>query len=208
VQERPQARTEGLVSEWAEEDLLIYDRTTNVAHSLSGAASRVWGLCDGELTVDEIAERTGIHAELVLHALDEIDGCGLLDHGPVLGDRISRRQMTKRIVGVGGAAFLAPMVFSVGVAAAQSGASCPATLTCGSSTGQCDASGDAGFGSVVGQTSCICYQNAVGDCNPVVSATSCAVYEGKCKGNNSLLCCDPSATCASGKGGIGKGCSS
>ena len=125
--DRPYARREALVYESVDGQLVIYDELTQVAHSLSSAATLVWEACDGEHTVEEIASERGLTTDMVLRAIAELDTCGLLDHGPTPG--YSRRDAAKRIAQVGGAAFAAPLIYSVAIAPAMAAASCAADGT-------------------------------------------------------------------------------
>lgn len=121
---RPQRRNEGIVSERVDDDLVVYDQESHQAHCLSGAAALVWDCCDGSLSVDEIGRELGIQSELVAQALSELIRCRLLDEGPVLVRDYSRREAAVKLAKVGGAAFMAPMIYSVVIAAPASALSC------------------------------------------------------------------------------------
>jgi hypothetical protein len=124
MRDRPQARSEGVYVELFDDELVVYDRATQTAHSLSAAAARVWEACDGHRSAVDIAEQLGLAPDLVAQALAELDECRLLDDGPALLEaNITRRQAAKRLGAVGGAAFAAPLIYSVTVGPASAAAS-------------------------------------------------------------------------------------
>jgi Coenzyme PQQ synthesis protein D (PqqD) len=128
VQERPTALSEGVYVERIEDECVVYNRTTETAHSLSAAAARVWDSCDGRHSADQLAEELRLAPELVWQALAELDECGLLQDDPVEHiDGITRRQAAKRLGKVGGLALTAPLIYSVTIGAASAAAS---PLTC------------------------------------------------------------------------------
>lgn len=128
---RPRARTEDVITERVDDELVVYDARTQVAHCLSRDAAVVWERCDGNLSTSEIAGRLDISQEAVERAVEAISECGLLDVPPVIGEHkrtYSRREATFRLAKAGGAAFAAPLIYSAvvgSVAAAQSPGSLP-----------------------------------------------------------------------------------
>jgi hypothetical protein len=132
--DRPQARSEGIIDERVDDDLVLYDRETHTAHSLSAAAAKVWEYCDGTLSAAEIGAQLELETALVEQALAELSESGLLVDAPA--NLISRRQAAKRLVRVGGAALAAPLIYSVAIGPATAAASpvaCAAS-TCASGT--------------------------------------------------------------------------
>ena len=77
--ENPKTRSEGLIVRSAGDDLVVYDIKTDRASALSGAASTVFGLCDGGRDPEAIAVEIGEDAEIVRVALDRIARAGLLE---------------------------------------------------------------------------------------------------------------------------------
>lgn len=118
---RPQARAEGLVAERVGQELVIYDETSQTAHSLAPDAALVWGKCDGRMSEAEIASKLALPAQVVEQAVGEFRDSGLL----IDGGGITRRQAGKRFAAVGGAALAAPLLYSVAVPGAAL-----AALTC------------------------------------------------------------------------------
>jgi hypothetical protein len=151
MHDRPRARTEGVVSERIDGELVVYDAATQTAHCLSPEAASVWDRCGGDLSILEIADRLELPSESVEHALAALRECGLLDEGPVAvddgaasGRAYSRREAAFRLAKVGGAAFAGPLVYSVAVGTAQaafSGTPFPACGTTGAATLGANASG-------------------------------------------------------------------
>ena len=130
--DRPQARTEGVVFERVDDELIVYDRDTQTAHCLTPDVASVWELCDGHLSVGEIAQRLALTREAVQRSVDALDACLLLDPGPVGPPAYSRRQAAVRLASAGAAAFAAPLIYSAAVgsnaaAASHLAAGCPVT---------------------------------------------------------------------------------
>ena len=98
-------------------ELCIYEWTTTTVHALNPAAARVWELCDGSTTIDEMiaAVRRDLQApgarSIVEHALTQFDRAGLLERGTLagIGPLLSRRALLRRI----GAAAAIPVVTSI-----------------------------------------------------------------------------------------------
>jgi hypothetical protein len=98
-------------------ELCIYEWTTKTVHALNPAATRVWEMCDGSTTVDDMiaAVRRNLNAPgataIVQHALTQFDRAGLLEPGTLagVGPLVSRRALLRRI----GAAAAIPVVTSI-----------------------------------------------------------------------------------------------
>ena len=96
-------------------ELCIYEWTTKTVHALNPAAARVWEMCDGVTTVDDMiaaARRNSPGAELIVqHALAQFERAGLLEQGTLAGVApvVSRRAMLRRI----GVAAAIPVVTSI-----------------------------------------------------------------------------------------------
>lgn len=142
------ARRNDVVVEDVSDELLIYDRRTDVAHCLSEVAALVWRTCERGATLGEIAEQisqrdlagSGVDAaELANTAVAELVEKGLLETSgaAAAAGLVSRRQALRKMAGVGAAAIAGPLVVSAAVpTAAFAAASCSsASGTCGSETG-------------------------------------------------------------------------
>lgn len=136
VQFRPKARTDAVVAERVDDGWVIYDERSHRAHYLSGAAGSVWDCCDGELSPEQIATRLELEPETVERAVAELVQAGLLEarsaeHG------YSRREATIRLAQAGGAAFAAPLIYSVAVpTSAFAAASCVGKTAPGCAAGK------------------------------------------------------------------------
>ena len=120
---RPKARVEGLLTEWVEGELVIYDETGQMAHSLSAEAASVWDRCDGRRSQSDIASQLEISPEIVRQAVAQFDAEGLL----ATEAGYTRRKVGKRFAAVGGAALAAnALLYSVPVAASAKACSHPA----------------------------------------------------------------------------------
>jgi hypothetical protein len=114
----PIARTQDLIVEELGDELLVYDRRTDVAHSLNAVATAVWRGCDGATDLDALAAALAPSAghedaeALALRALDELREKGLLETPRATAPGLSRRQALGRIAGVGMAAVAAPLIVS------------------------------------------------------------------------------------------------
>lgn len=125
----PVARTENLLIQEVDDELMVYDQEGNTCHCLNPVAARVWHYCDGYNTVDDISkfleEELEISADtdirdLVWLALEELESFGLMKEylrEPIpIKMGLSRRKVlgkTGRLAGglVAGALF--PMVQSI-----------------------------------------------------------------------------------------------
>ena len=196
MHDRPLPRSEGIVTERVDDDLVVYDKESHVAHSLSRTAASVWDRCDGERTPEEIGRELALEPELVTQALDELSRCGLLDEGPSAVGDYSRREAAVRFAKVGGAAFAAPLIYSVVIGSAAAAASCKPNGTVVTTT--CTGTGGAGTkGTDATCCSGTCYQGSGGTTTCVVATclqagALCVLggncCSGSCSGLITLVC--------------------
>jgi hypothetical protein len=98
-------------------ELCIYEWTTKTVHALNPAAARVWEMCDGRTTVDDMTaavrrdQNVPDASSIVAHALAQFDRAGLLEPGTLagVGPLVSRRALLRRI----GVAAAIPVVTSI-----------------------------------------------------------------------------------------------
>lgn len=152
MERMPSARSEGLIVESLEDELLVYDSERDRAHSLNAVAATVWELSDGRREAAVLAETAAaklgepVSEAAVWRALSQLDERGLLVGAlprRMSGPEYSRRQALRRMGMIGAsAAFAAPLVKSIVVpTAAQAGASCvPQGGVCGIRGQGCDTS--------------------------------------------------------------------
>jgi hypothetical protein len=112
----PRTRQDGLLEEAVGEELLLYDQDSHTAHCLSPIAACVWGNCDGERDVTELARLAGASESLVADALHELREKNLLAAEPELMQSSvpgeSRREAIGRVARYGAAAVAGSMIVS------------------------------------------------------------------------------------------------
>ncbi|MET0397034.1 MAG: PqqD family protein [Longimicrobiaceae bacterium] len=121
----PEQRREQLLTSEVGGERVVYDLERDRAHRLNPTTSRVWSLCDGRRTVEEIAAQLGPALDpragehVVWLALEQLDRAGLLRE-PLDRSREERRLTRREVLalGVAGvAAFLLPGCDSIVVPA-------------------------------------------------------------------------------------------
>lgn len=197
---RPLARTEGMLTERVDDELLVYDETYGTAHCLAAEAAEVWRLCDGEHSADQIGSEAGLPVERVSEVLGRLGAAGLLES--VAPGDVSRRDVAKRFAQLGAAALSAPLIFSIVVpeaAAAGSMGKCVSDSDCTAPNGCVIATCNSGTGDCV---------NTPKNCNDNNACTtdSCDADTGNCI-NTPIVCpndnpcetatCDPEVGCVS-----------
>lgn len=149
------ARTDDLVVQELGDELLIYDRRTDVAHCLSEVAAVVWRTCEGGASSDEMVQRMTAQGlagqggrvdaeELAQTAASELEEKGLLECHGSRADLISRRHALRRMAGVGMAAVAAPLVVSAAVPKPAEAAGSP--LSCRQAGQSCNNGGTVNSG--------------------------------------------------------------
>jgi hypothetical protein len=134
----PRARKEGLLIQELPEEFLIYDLSTAKAHCLNKTAALVWKRCDGKTSIAETTKflrkqlESHVDAGVVLLALDRLGKVGLIEEGSAPRDRVSRRDVLRRIGWA--AAVTLPLVTSVVAPTAASAGSCVPESSCNPST--------------------------------------------------------------------------
>lgn len=141
---RPAARTDDLVVESLDGEVLVYDLGSDRAHCLDPIAAAVWRACDGKRSVVEIARLANVDEPAAWAALRS------LDRAQLLREPLPRRKPTRRQALAAAAAV--PLVVSISTPAAAQAASCIARFQpctpggircCGNRT--CRATGRLGF---------------------------------------------------------------
>jgi hypothetical protein len=116
-----------LLCETVEDELVVYDTATHMAHALSAEAASVWERCDGTRSCVQIARELGVEDEFVQRAVTELERCGLLEQPRHAPPRFSRREAGVKL---GKAALLGPLIYSAAIPAPSAAAS-PATCAVG-----------------------------------------------------------------------------
>lgn len=89
--DHPVARSEDLLIEEAEDELLVFDLQRDMAHALNASATKVWRLCDGSRTMAELARDSGLTEDAIQVAIVELDEKSLLATPAPAG--VSRRRL-------------------------------------------------------------------------------------------------------------------
>jgi hypothetical protein len=130
----PEARREGLVVQELSDEVLVYDRDRNKAHCLNRTAALVWGHCDGNSSVAEmaraIAEETNapVDEDLIWLGVEQLSQRRLLQERAMMPEHktgLSRREVMRRI-GLAAAVAL-PVVTSIVAPTAAQAANCIAS---------------------------------------------------------------------------------
>jgi hypothetical protein len=119
VIKHPLARSERLLVENIDDETVIYDEDTKVAHALKPLAAAVFLYADGKNSIAEIAELSSYRLAMTVteaqvdEAVAELDNCALLD-APELESTggVSRREALRRFGAVGVAAGAGTMLIS------------------------------------------------------------------------------------------------
>ncbi len=109
---RPKARSEELLVEEVGDELLVYDQAHDRAHSLGTVAAAVWRASDGDTSVEVLAHKLDMDDETVARALEQLDECHLIDHGPD-SPGMTRRDVTFKTAKLGAAAASLPLIVSI-----------------------------------------------------------------------------------------------
>ena len=124
-------RVEGLLIERPEGELLVLKEATLEAHALNETAAIVFDLCDGETSravmAAEVARRTGLPADesIVDLALTELVDAGLVVLGEEESTGMTRRTLIRRLALPAAAMAMLPIVETILMPSAASGASVP-----------------------------------------------------------------------------------
>ena len=116
----PVARTTELIVEALPTETIVYDTTNHRVHCLNETASLIWQHCDGQTSVEQIANRLSrrlrapADEDVVRLGLHELNDRGLLAGDPGETTTESRRELSRRLALVGGAfVALLPVITSM-----------------------------------------------------------------------------------------------
>jgi hypothetical protein len=131
---RPKAKREGLLVEESGSEVLVYDLERHRVHCLNESAARIWTLCNGKRTVEEIAGKLEIaldpsSREIVARdAIAQLDRLELVEDAEGAALKMSRREIIRKIgIGALAAGIVLPLVTSIASPAAAQAASCGST---------------------------------------------------------------------------------
>lgn len=117
---RPKAKTEGLVVEEAGSELIAYNLKRHRVHCLNDEAVKIWRLCTGRRTIEEIAAKfesalePAPRATVIRHTVDQFERLGLVEPSESAGPKMSRRELVRKIgIGALAAGVVLPLVTSI-----------------------------------------------------------------------------------------------
>ena len=130
---KPLARTENLIVQVVDDEVLVYDSSYARAHCLSPDGARMWRACDGEKTIEMLAAELEMPEASVVAALAELEEKELLDNGRdnevSNGNGATRREFGLRAAKIGAAAAATPIIVSI-VAPTSASAGTPTVQQC------------------------------------------------------------------------------
>ena len=146
MQKIPRRRQDGIIIRELESEILIYDTKNNKAHCLNDTAARIWKLCDGSTTSEEIRSTltgqlgTTVDDKVVWFALKQFGRNELLEEAlplppAYLASGLSRRDMV-RVLGLA-AVVAVPLVTSIVAPTAVQAATCLPSGSACTSSAQC-----------------------------------------------------------------------
>ena len=204
----PLARSEGLITEELDGELLVYDSESNMAHALGPDTATLWRACDGRSDPQALAARCDTSEEHVRDMLAGLGELGLLEHVRTEQEGDTRRSALRKI-GVAGVGVAAVNSILVPVAAAAG--SCVEEGGCVSQGQTCCT------GYPIGSPNCPSYLGRLFCCHPTgscatgvrddIPAASCctgnAAPDSSCPSGERCADCLPAGACANV---LGSGC--
>jgi len=207
----PLARSADLVVEEIDDEVLVYDLTSNQAHCLSATAAAVWRACDGQTSSDALVAHLGLDAEAVGRALIELASCDLLQARPVLGETrnrrfrrksrsevaaksgngLTRRETTIKFAQYGTAAMAIPLIWSIAGPIPEAAATPTPAQCLQYNDNSCDA-----CSVIIG---CCCCCQGGGECKTCYTSSLCSSFTCPPSQGGGLGKC--STSCTAGKAG-------
>lgn len=183
---KPLSRTSDIVVQEFGSEILVYDLKTDKAYNLNESSALIWQLCDGETTIEEIADaasrrmKTLVGEDFIRLAVEQLNKDGLLEikgYAATPFEATTRREMIRRI---GLASLIALPVISSLVAPTAA----HAQSNCGAPTGRSNGCVCSGAGN--------CASNCCG--RTQVNTNQCVTTGQDAAG----LACRANCECASG----------
>lgn len=96
----PKARSEGIVSQDLDKEVLIYDRKTNKSFHLNETSSIVYQACDGKTSFQDLQARHQLSDDVIFMALDQLCNENLIvsevDYASPF-EAMTRREVIKKV---------------------------------------------------------------------------------------------------------------
>lgn len=127
----PLARSEGLIIESLEDEVLVFDLKSQKSHCLNRAAVLIWKHCDGRTSIAQMSRilkkdlNSEVSEQAVWLGLKQLAGAHLLQERlktPTNTAKVSRRELIRR-VGLT-AALTLPLILTITAPTAKAQASC------------------------------------------------------------------------------------
>ena len=200
----PKARTENIVIQYHDEEVLIYDINASKAYCLNETSAIVYQNCDGKTDINEVENRYELTKELIYLALDKLRDENLLDDEayltPLAG--VSRREAIRR-AGLGSLAALPVISVLIAPQAANAASSfapgsrtlrqtCNTSTNCAPSAANCTET-PLNSGRRICCVGDISYYDTGGIVNSC-SGGACNSATFSCQSNANRFCCSGSAT--------------
>ena len=140
---KPIARTEDLIVERLDDEVLVYDLRTEKYHALNATSASLWELCDGSRSIKDLATFVGADdpatgQQVVWLALKQLSERRLLVEPAEIPEGTSRRELLRRVAIAGAVVLAVPLVRSLNAPAAAQSATClPFHAFCTSSAQCC-----------------------------------------------------------------------
>ncbi len=128
--EFPLARSEGLITEELDRELLVYDRESNMAHALRAEAAALWRACDGHTDVHTLAARYDLSEDKARDTLARLGELGLLEVAQADEDGDTRRAALRKIAIAAAGVASVSAISSILVPRAAAAGSCVPTGNC------------------------------------------------------------------------------
>jgi len=190
----PDRRSEELVIEALDDELLVYDQRNKRAHCLSATAARVWRACDGGTDLAAMSEALSLPLDEVREAVEELEGAALLveeglelvkvgsgganGNGANGANDITRRAFAVRSAKVGTAVASAPLILSIAAPTTASAAT-PTPAQCQLYSAQSCGTGS-GCAAVAGCCCCGTGGECQGNCNACSATGFCTGGQQQC----------------------------
>lgn len=195
----PKPRTENIVMQQLNKELLIYDLIINKAFCLNETSTIIFNACDGVTSLDKLKHQSGFTEDLIYLGLEELQKNNLIENTTIKHfEGLSRREVIRK---VGYASLVTLPVISSLVAPeavnAQSGTNLALGQTCSSPT-QCSSAAPncaqrvpgSGRRCCIGSTSYYDTGGVVNSCSGGV----CGIATFSCQSDANDFCCTNSAT--------------
>lgn len=96
----PLSRQQNIVIQETGQEILLYDLEKNKVYCLNQTSAMIWNICDGKKSIGEIVQFSGLPAEVVWLALDQLKDEKLIQNyggSSSYFNNLSRREIIKKV---------------------------------------------------------------------------------------------------------------